>query len=47
MQAMMDEYGKSIIMDYSYKYFYTDGYGKDYRIYNLRDDTIQEQRSCT
>lgn len=44
MQAMMDEYGKSIIMDYSYKYFYTDGYGKDYRIYNLKDDTIQEQK---
>lgn len=44
MQNMMDEYGKSIIMDYSYKYFYSDGYGKDYRIYNLRDNTIQEQK---
>ncbi len=25
---MVAEYGKSIIMDYSYKYFYGDGYGK-------------------
>ncbi|MDO4846221.1 MAG: DEAD/DEAH box helicase family protein, partial [Oscillospiraceae bacterium] len=31
-RALMEEYGKSIIMDYSYKYFYSDGYGKDYRI---------------
>ena len=35
-RELMEEYGKSIIMDYSYKYFYNDGYGKDYRIYNLR-----------
>ena len=35
-RQMVAEYGKSIIMDYSYKYFYGDGYGKDYRIYNLR-----------
>lgn len=35
-RQLVMEYGKSIIMDYSYKYFYGDGYGKDYRIYNLR-----------
>ena len=35
---LMQEYGKSIIMDYSYKYFHEDGYGKDYRIYNLQTD---------
>ncbi|MDR1149819.1 MAG: DEAD/DEAH box helicase family protein [Spirochaetaceae bacterium] len=34
-ESLLDEYGKSIIMDYSYKYFYNDGYGKEYRIYNL------------
>jgi hypothetical protein len=34
---LLDEYGKSIIMDYSYKYFYGDGYGKEYRIYNLQE----------
>ncbi|MFC3157909.1 DEAD/DEAH box helicase family protein [Chryseobacterium arachidis] len=31
-------YAKSILFDYSYKYFYEDGYGKDYRILNLKDD---------
>lgn len=35
-RTLMEEYGKSIIMDYSYRYFYADGYGKDYRIYNLQ-----------
>ncbi|MDD3696025.1 MAG: DEAD/DEAH box helicase family protein [Lentisphaeria bacterium] len=29
------EYGKAIIFDYSYRYFYGDGYGKDFRILNL------------
>lgn len=32
------EYAKSILFDYSYKYFYEDGYGKDYRILNLKND---------
>ena len=43
-KRLMEEYGKSIIMDYSYKYFYEDGYGKDYRIYNLRESIDEEQR---
>lgn len=43
-RALMEEYGKSIIMDYSYKYFYNDGYGKDYRIYNMRNVIDDEQR---
>ena len=43
-RALMEEYGKSIIMDYSYKYFYSDGYGKDYRIYNMQRSTSAEQR---
>lgn len=30
-----DEYAKSILFDYSYRWFYEDGYGKDYQIYNL------------
>ncbi len=33
------EYGKAIVFDYSYRYFYGDGYGKDFRILNLRGDT--------
>ena len=32
------EYGKAILFDYSYKFFYNDGYGKDYHITNLRED---------
>jgi len=29
-------YGKSIIMDYSYKYFYIDNYGKDFETFNIK-----------
>jgi len=36
------EYGKAIVFDYSYKYFYEDGYGKDFRVLNLREDTSEE-----
>lgn len=38
------EYAKCIIFDYSYKYFYGDGYGKEYRILNLEDDSNEEHR---
>jgi len=38
---LSDKYAKCILFDYSYKYFYGDGYGKDYRILNLEDDTDQ------
>ncbi|APA83528.1 DEAD/DEAH box helicase family protein [Francisella tularensis] len=37
-KELQQEYAKSIIFDYSYKYFYNDGYGKDYTILNLKDD---------
>jgi len=37
------EYGKAILFDYSYRYFYGDGFGKDFRILNLRDETRPEQ----
>lgn len=30
-------YAKCIVFDYSYKYFYRDGYGKQYQILNLND----------
>lgn len=43
-RELMDEYGKSIIMDYSYKYFYDDGYGKDYRIFNLQASVADDNR---
>ncbi len=32
---LVNEYAKCIIFDYSYKYFYEDGYGKDYFIANM------------
>ena len=38
------QYAKCILFDYSYKYFYRDGFGKDYRILNLSDDSDQEKR---
>jgi hypothetical protein len=37
-RELTQEYAKSILFDYSYKYFYEDGYGKDYRILNLKED---------
>ncbi len=36
--ALLNEYGKAILFDYSYRYFYGDGYGKDYRILNIKED---------
>lgn len=44
LNNLIVEYGKSIIMDYSYKYFYDDGYGKDYRIYNLKENITEEHK---
>lgn len=37
-----EEYAKSILFDYSYKYFYGDGYGKDFHILNLKDYEDEE-----
>lgn len=39
--SLTDQYSKSVIFDYSYKYFYADGFGKDYAILNL-DGTFDE-----
>jgi len=33
------EYGKTILFNYSYRYFYGDGFGKDFRILNLKEET--------
>lgn len=33
---LLQEYGKAILFDYSYAHFYGDGYGKDFRVLNLR-----------
>jgi type III restriction/modification enzyme restriction subunit len=40
-KALTDLYAKSIIFDYSYRYFYGDGFGKDYQILNLDEGTQQ------
>lgn len=37
------EYSKAILFDYSYKYFYGDGFGKDFEVLNLRQETTDEQ----
>lgn len=48
--AIEEEYGKSILFDYSYQRFYEDGYGKDYRILNLdtnADEALEEDDDLT
>ena len=41
---LIEEYGKAIAFDYSYRYFYEDGYGKNFRVLNVKydDDTQTE-----
>ena len=41
-KALLKEYGKATLFDYSYRYFYNDGYGKDYRIMNMASWDDQE-----
>ena len=41
-KALLAEYGKATLFDYSYRYFYNDGYGKDYRIMNMSTWDDQE-----
>jgi hypothetical protein len=38
-RSLTDLYAKSILFDYSYRYFYSDGFGKDYQILNLDEGT--------
>ncbi len=40
--SLSDTYAKSILFDYSYRYFYNDGFGKDYHIANLQGDSDRE-----
>lgn len=44
---LLNEYAKSIIFDYSYRHFYTDGYGKDFSVFNLdaTNEYSEEQNS--
>jgi hypothetical protein len=43
-RALEQVYAKCILFNYSYKYFYSDGYGKDYRILNLAEDKDESVR---
>jgi len=40
----MDQYSRAILFDYSYRYFYRDGYGKEHRILNLKEAQDEEQQ---
>ncbi|CZX00065.1 MULTISPECIES: DEAD/DEAH box helicase family protein [Enterobacter cloacae complex] len=46
IQATREVYGKSVLFDYSYKFFYEDGYGKESLILNLNpnEDKKDERR---
>jgi hypothetical protein len=41
--ATREVYAKSILFDYSYKFFYEDGYGKESLILNLKDDEYSQE----
>lgn len=41
---ILKEYAKSIIYNYSYKYFYFDGYGKDFSILNVQSNNISDDK---
>ena len=40
---LTEEYGKAIAFDYSYHYFHGDGYGKDFYVLNIEQETSEEQ----
>jgi len=42
-EALTQEYGKAILFDYSYKYFYGDGFGKEFEVLNLARETDDAQ----
>lgn len=43
-KALTQTYAKCILFDYSYKFFYNDGYGKDFNILNLAEEHEGETR---
>lgn len=44
-RALAESYAKAVLFDYSYRYFYADGYGKDYRIFNLPKDELAHKNT--
>lgn len=43
-RMLTDTYAQSTLFDYSYQRFYRDGFGKDYRIFNLDRDADDDSR---
>ena len=39
---LIDTYSRGILFDYSYRWFYNDGFGKDYTILNLKEDKNEQ-----
>ncbi|HSW29423.1 MAG TPA: DEAD/DEAH box helicase family protein [Longimicrobiales bacterium] len=39
---LTEQYARNTLFDYSYRWFYGDGFGKDYQILNLEDDSDAE-----
>jgi Type III restriction enzyme, res subunit len=44
--ATREVYAKSILFDYSYKFFYEDGYGKESLILNLKDEDYSKEETA-
>jgi hypothetical protein len=42
-EPMRNRYARSILVDYAYRNFYRDGYGKDFTILNLEEDEKQKR----
>lgn len=42
-EQTLKEYAKAIIFDYSYRYFYLDGYGKDFTVLNVGQGGVGDQ----
>jgi hypothetical protein len=41
-EALLAEYGKAILVDYSYRHFHNDGYGKAFQVLNLAQGSDKE-----
>jgi hypothetical protein len=41
-EELLSTYGESILFDYSYRYFYGDGYGKTFRVLNLKKASAEK-----
>lgn len=44
-RQLLCEYGQAILFDYSYAHFYSDGYGKDFRVLNLSSKDARPERA--